>query len=166
MQKLDFPEFVSNNKDFQSKLMDVAHVLVCITPPGTVVFGGFELRFWLFGFLENITNSGLGGRFPKNRNFKNWDGGLRMARIEASRGGGIEGALAEPVWIQEKIKYTKRVQKLPIYRPGGHYVSIMWAPAVHIRSFCRQVTLWHPVQVQGAVQACSSTWWQSAIPES
>ena len=57
------------------------------------------LTFRVFGKFNNF----LGwGQFSKIKTFFLMGWALRMARIDPSRGGGIEGALAEPVRIQEK----------------------------------------------------------------
>ena len=37
--------------------MEVAHVLVGMTPPGSLIYGILDHGFDFFGFLENITNS-------------------------------------------------------------------------------------------------------------
>ena len=39
MQKLDFPEFVEKKRGGIQKLMEVAHVLVGMTPPGSLIYG-------------------------------------------------------------------------------------------------------------------------------
>ncbi len=58
MQKLDFPEFVEKKRGGIQKLMEVAHVLVGMTPPGSLIYGILDHGFvFLFGFWENITNS-------------------------------------------------------------------------------------------------------------
>ena len=57
MQKLDFPEFVEKKRGGIQKLMEVAHVLVGMTPPGSLIYGILDHGFDFFGFLENITNS-------------------------------------------------------------------------------------------------------------
>ena len=36
--------------------MEVAHVLVGMTPPGSLIYGILDHGFDFFGFLENITN--------------------------------------------------------------------------------------------------------------
>ena len=60
MQKLDFPEFVEKKRGGIQKLMEVAHVLVGMTPPGSLIYGILDHGFDFFGFLENITNSSFG----------------------------------------------------------------------------------------------------------
>ena len=52
LQKLDFPEFVEQHEVFIQKLMEVAHVLVGMTLPGSLVYGILE-RGVHFSFGKN-----------------------------------------------------------------------------------------------------------------
>ena len=52
MQKLDFPEFVEKKRGGIQKLMEVAHVLVGMTPPGSLIYGILDHGFDFLGFWK------------------------------------------------------------------------------------------------------------------
>ena len=52
MQKLDVPEFNEKKDEIIRKLMEVAHVLVCSTPSGSVIYAILENGFDFSGFWK------------------------------------------------------------------------------------------------------------------
>ena len=67
MQKLDFPEFVEKKRGGIQKLMEVAHVLVGMTAPGSLIYGILDHGFDCLGFwkIQRTLKNTSGKKFPE-----------------------------------------------------------------------------------------------------